>query len=208
MGLKKVDNAKLMERVFSQYIPRPFVAYLVDLYSSVNVNLIIKNPRKTKFGDFKPLKKSGWSQITINNNLNEYGFLITALHEFAHLLVYEKYKNKVHPHGSEWKKVFKKLLLPILEANKLPEDIQKPLLTSISNIKSSTCYNYDLYKAILSRDEPNNLCFLEKIENGEQFQFNGLTFVRGDIRRTRFICTELETKKRYLFHGLAKVKAL
>ena len=59
-------------------------------------------------GDFKPLKKSGWSQITINNNLNEYGFLITALHEFAHLLVYEKYKNKVHPQGSEWKKLFKK----------------------------------------------------------------------------------------------------
>ena len=49
---------------------------------------------------------------------------------------------------------------------------------------------------------------LEKIENGEQFQFNGLTFVRGDIRRTRFICTELETKNRFLFHGLAKVKAL
>ena len=84
MGLRKVENVKLIERVFSQYIPRPFVPYLVDLYSSVNVSLIIKNPRKTKFGDFKPLKKSGWSQITINNNLNEYGFLITALHEFAH----------------------------------------------------------------------------------------------------------------------------
>lgn len=208
MSLKSEDNVKKLERVFSQYIPLPFVSYLVDLYSSVNVSFVIKNPRKTKFGDFKPLKKRGWSQITINNNLNKYGFLITALHEFAHLLIYEKHKNNVSPHGKEWKEVFKTLLIPVLESNKLPEDIQKPLLTSISNIKSSTCYSYDLYKAIVSRDDLNNLCFLEKIENGEQFQFNGLTFVRGDIRRTRFICTELETKNRFLFHGLAKVKAL
>ena len=208
MGLKSEDNAMFMERVFSKYIPLHFVPYLVDLYSSVNVSLIIKNPRKTKFGDFKPLKKTGWTQITINNNLNEYGFLITALHEFAHLLVYETYRNNVSPHGKEWKDAFKTLLIPVLESKKLPEDIQKPLLESISNIKSSTCYNYDLYKAIVSRDDLSNLCFLEKIENGGQFQFNGLTFVRGDIRRTRFICTELETKNSFLFHGLAKVKAL
>ena len=208
MRLKKVDNAKLFECAFSQYIPRPFVPYLVDLYGSVNVILIIKNPRKTKFGDFKPLKNSKWSQITINNNLNKYGFLITALHEFAHLLVYEKHKNRVPPHGSEWKRAFKNLLVPVIESNKLPKDIQKPLIISVSNIKSSTCYNYELYKAIVSRDEPNHLCFLEKIENGGRFQFNGLTFVRGNIRRTRFICTELETKKKFLFHGLAKVKAL
>ncbi|HAD34265.1 MAG TPA: hypothetical protein DCF44_07170 [Chitinophagaceae bacterium] len=44
--------------------------------------------------------------MSVNGNLNSYHFLITLLHEIAHMLVWEQFRNRVKPHGLEWKHVF------------------------------------------------------------------------------------------------------
>ena len=38
-------------------------------------------------------------RISVNGNLNKYSFLITLIHELAHLLTFTQYKNRVDPHG-------------------------------------------------------------------------------------------------------------
>ena len=68
-------------------------------------------PRRTKLGDFKAKgNKNNKSQITINGDLNPYAFLITTLHELAHIC-YNKYKYKVRPMEKNGKGVFDSLNL-------------------------------------------------------------------------------------------------
>jgi predicted SprT family Zn-dependent metalloprotease len=77
--------------------------------------------------------------ITVNGDLNPYSFLITTLHEFAHLHTYLKYGTRVAPHGEEWKNCYRKLLLPIIDSKKLPNDIEKVLMNSLISTKASSC---------------------------------------------------------------------
>ena len=56
---------------------------------------------------------NGDYQITINNDLNKYRFLITLIHEMAHLVTF-KDMPRSKPHGKEWKINFQRLMLPFL----------------------------------------------------------------------------------------------
>ena len=67
----------------------------------------ITKPRKSKLGDFRILI-NGRGQISVNENLNRYAFLITITHELAHAFVWKRYKTRVMPHGKEWKSTFKR----------------------------------------------------------------------------------------------------
>ena len=40
------------------------------------------------------------------------------------------------------------------------------------------------------------------------FDLNGRLFRKGNLRRTRFYCTEIDSNKGYLVHGLAQVKEI
>ncbi len=197
-----------LKNIFVDYAPEPFVLYLMKLFSSKNVVLKIKTPRKTKFGDFKPLNKNGQYQITINKDLNAYAFLITILHEFAHLLIHEKHQQSVSPHGKEWKDKFRELLEPIMDKKNLPQEIYNALLSTKNKVTSSSCLDYDLYKEVSKYDHQKDYCFLEKIQIGTKFKLNGRTFVKGEIKRKRFLCVESKTKRKYMVQSLAKVKPI
>lgn len=83
------QSSEELKENLSEYIPKAFVAYVHNLLCSTNVRFRIVAPRKTKLGDFRrPINVQGIPQITINNNLNPYAFLITTLHEIAHLHTY------------------------------------------------------------------------------------------------------------------------
>ena len=196
--------------ILHNYIPDKSIILVEELLDEYSFFLIIKNNRKTKHGDFKPLPNQKY-QITINNDLNQYRFLITLIHEIAHLKTYIENKKKIRkikPHGIEWKINFQHLMLPFLNTEIFPDNILSALANYLRNPKASTDSDINLSLVLKQQDQPNNKQYIFEIMLGRKFKYNNRIFVKGKKRRTRHECTEIKTKKVYLFHQNAEVELL
>ena len=178
---------------------------------SHNIHVRITRSRATKYGDYRPLKETGGHQITINHDLNPYSFLITFVHEIAHLIAENKYKKRISPHGLEWKNEFSCLLEYFLQQHIFPSDLVGALTSYIKNPAASSCSDHDLLRALRKYDkkESLNLQHLEDLHMDTLFRLyssrSGLIFRKGKQMRTRFHCTEITTKREYVVNPLAEV---
>jgi SprT protein len=192
------------------YLPAGFEEMVSDLLLSHPVRFAITNPRATKLGDYRaPQQGETFHRISVNGNLNPYNFLITTLHEFAHLRVYLSFGFRIKPHGEEWKAEFRKLLWPAIQTGLLPKDIEVALMTSLTNMKASSCTDTQLSRVLRQYDKrEGGEIILEEIPKNAIFVLQGKTFVKGELRRTRFLCTEVPSKRQFLIHSLATVQLL
>lgn len=190
--------------ILSKFVPKQALDYIILLLQQEPVYLKITRQRKTKHGDFKA-GIGRQNTITVNHNLNKYAFLITFLHEMAHLKVYKKYIRKRKPHGKEWKEEFKELMKPMLETHVFPEEIHDLFVAHMKNPKASTSSDIALVKALRIYDFPTNTLTLDDLEIGDLFTIHGKKFKLGEKRRTRFMCKELNTNKLYTINQLAEV---
>jgi hypothetical protein len=195
-------------RALNKYIPDEFVPLVSDLLNSNPVRFKIVKPRKTKLGDFRFDPRTKKYQITVNGDLNPYAFLITTLHEFAHLLNHKNHGYNVAPHGKEWKICFHQLLQPVIQSEHTPPNIRHALQKSAMRIKASSCTDLELNRALASLDPHDGTISLEKLPDNTIFILNGRTFKKGFLRRTRYLCAELDTGKQYLINKLSKVKEI
>lgn len=195
-------------KVLSKYVPSDYIEYIVELLCAHPVQFKIAKPRKTKLGDFR-VEREGLHKITVNGDLNQYSFLITTIHEFAHLVTYNNYGGRVKPHGKEWQLTYSKMLYPVVQAGNLPEDISKAIENSLINVKASSCTDQKLYRVLLEYDPPKDgLHRLEELDRGSVFLLNGKAFKKGNLRRTRYVCTNASNKRQYLISALAHVKKI
>lgn len=194
---------------FEKYIPHQFVGYVVDLLFQYPVHFKVSKPRRTKLGDYRPQHQNKPHRITVNADLNPYAFLITTLHEFAHLHTYLEFGNKVNAHGVEWKQAFKKLLAPLLSNEALPEDIRQALQRSMGKLKASSCTDAQLYRVLKRYDKRAETSFLlEDLSNNSLFELGGKSYKRGILRRTRYLCEEVRSGRPYLISRLAEVQLI
>ncbi|MBL1279736.1 MAG: SprT-like domain-containing protein [Fluviicola sp.] len=194
---------------FEKFISNDFLEYVVSVILENSVRFKIVKPRKTKLGDFRAGRKGEMHIITINNNLNPYSFLITTLHEFAHLIAHNKFGRRIQPHGKEWQSTYTDLIHPLIESKKLPEDIENALLNSLVKVKASSCSDVELQRALMKYDlRSEEITTLEQLDKNSIFALNNKTFQKGNLRRTRFLCKETNTKRDYLIHALAKVEEI
>ena len=193
-------------QTFERYFPAEATAYCYELWQREKFAFKISKSRKTKLGDYRYDRHTGRHQVSVNGDLNSYSFLITYLHEVAHLLVQKEYNGKVPPHGVEWKNTFTALLKPVASDTIFPEDILIPLLRYMKNPKASTVGDHKLYMALShynKNSEENTL--LAAVEEGESFQFKGKTYIKLSTRRTRALCEEVKTRRRYLISLIASI---
>lgn len=175
----------------------PVLAYL----QHHQVHLTVAKERKSILGDYRHRTHGKSHRISVNGNLNQYSFLITLLHELAHLLAFEKFGNKIDPHGKEWKHVFGQLLGQFIEHNVFPADIKRSLKQSLHNPAASSCSDEELLRVLKRYDEAEtHLVFVESIPEGALFKTqDGKVFKKGDKIRKRYRCEEVKTRKIYLF---------
>ena len=161
-------------------------------------------------GDYRPPYKGAGHRISLNVNLNPYSFLVTLVHEIAHLVVWEKHRNRVKPHGVEWKYEYAILMQEFLDKEVFPEKLHHSLTRYMSNPAASSCADANLYRILKSFDDNSHEALhLEDIPENSTFRLeNGRVFVKKDKLRKRFRCMELKSRKMYLVSPIAEVRLL
>ena len=197
-----------MSKTLGKYIPQASVASVFQLITTHNIHLKIVSERVTRHGDYRKMP-NGQHQITVNSNLNSFRFLITLIHEIAHLIAFKKYGRAIKPHGIEWKRTFQQLMLPYLRPEIFPKKILPFLAIHFKNPKASSDTDVNLSLALKQYDAPNNKNYIFEIPLGRRFiLYNGKIFKRGPRRVKRFECIEISSGKVYLFNPNAEVELL
>lgn len=199
-----------LSQQLAPYLPDGYADTVTELLLKYPVKFVISKPRSTKLGDYRPpYGNIRHHQISVNGNSNKYQFLVTTLHEFAHLETYINYGRNVKPHGEEWKKAFRDLLWPSIQKGLLPKDLEIALMKSVTNLKAATCSDIHLSRILRNYDEiPADEVVLESLGKNSTFVLQGRTFVKGDKRRTRYLCTEVGSSRQFVINSLALVKAV
>jgi SprT protein len=200
-------SSELLRNSLLKYVPEEVVDDCIDWIRTHRISVRIKKSRQSKFGDYHPPTSGQSHKITINHDLNKYAFLITFTHEVAHLLCFNRYGNRPQPHGEEWKREFKNLLIPLLYKNVFPEDVKHALVRYLKDPAASSCTDIHLLKALNRyNSKKEGWEHLEDIEEGSLFlTATGKKFVKGPRLRKNFECFD-ESKHKYFIHPLMEVK--
>ena len=193
-------------KILSKYIPENTVEQIATWIVEYDFKLKIKKERSTRLGDYTSPRNGTNHIITINHNLNKYSFLITLVHEIAHLTTFNKHKDNVLPHGTEWKTDFANLMRPFMHDGIFPIDILYALRQYMKDPGASSCSDATLLKTLkLYDDQANGMVFVEYLPKKSVFLYNDRLFEKGDKIRTRYKCVEVKTGHVYLFNALAEV---
>jgi SprT protein len=194
------------EILLAQYMPpvaAPIIARWIDYFQC---EFKISRNRTTKLGDYRHPFKGVGHKISVNNNLNAYAFLVTTVHEFAHLLTWNDHKNKVKPHGEEWKRNFKRMMVPFMDKQVFPEDIHKAIVSYLNNPSAASCTDLKLSRALKRYDQADGVLRLEELPLDAVFTIkDGRRFKKGERLRKRYRCVCLDNGNTYLFNPLAEV---
>ena len=192
------------------YLPEGTFAAVLSYLTHYQVTLTITRSRRSILGDYRRPYKGKGHRITINGDLNKYAFLLTLLHELAHLLAFEYYGIRIAPHGKEWKHSFKQLMGQFHTAAIFPADVARAVRQYMEDPAARSCTDDHLVRTLRKYDPPRNGVFLiEELAEGDIFQVpGGERFVVGRKLRKRYSCKSLRTGNEYLFSPLYEVKKI
>lgn len=198
-----------MDEVLKKYLPERAIEPCLVLIKDNGVHLKIVNERVTRHGDYRRLP-NGLHHITVNSSLNKYRFLITLVHEIAHLVAFEKYGRQILPHGIEWKRTFQYLMLPFIRPEIFPSKLLPLLANHFKNPKASSDTDAKLSIALKQFDSQNkDNSYIFELPIGSVFRiYNGKLFKKGNKRVKRYECIEIATGKVYIFQPNAEVELI
>lgn len=198
-----------------QYLPEGTSEQVMFYLQQYKIHLTIARQRQSILGDYRHRTAFQNHRISVNGNLNKYAFLITLLHEIAHLLAFENFGNKIQAHGAEWKKVYSNLLSKFMHhpangVSVFPADIEKELLNTLNNPAASSCAEEGLMRVLRRYDNrTEGVHLLEELPAGALFKIKGgRIFQKGEKLRKRYKCKEVSTGKFYLFSPLFEAALL
>lgn len=197
-----------MKEVLGKYVPEHALEPVFELVKLYGVHLKIVNDRVTRHGDYRR-DESGYHRITVNASLNKYRFLMTLVHEIAHLAAFEKFGRSIKPHGDEWKLTFQRLMVPFIRPEIFPPQLLPLLARHFRNPTASSDTDATLSLALKQFDEKSDKNYIFEVPYGSHFRIRGgKIFVKGAQRTKRFECVEVATGKIYLFNPNAEVELL
>src|SRR5690606_21745847 len=146
---------------------------------------------------------------TANASPNKYRFLMTLIHEIAHLAAFEKFGRNIKPHGEEWKATFQRLMIPFIRPEIYPGHLLPLLACYFRNPKATSDADATLSLALKQYDEVSDKSYIFELPYGSNFRIhNGKIFKKGAQRVKRFECLEVSTGRIYLFNPNAEVELI
>lgn len=197
-----------MKDILFRYLPEHAVDLVFELVKAHEVHLKIVTERATRHGDYRR-NQDGSHAITVNSNLNKYRFLITTIHEIAHLVAFKKYGKNIKPHGIEWKQTFRLLMLPFINPAIFPNEVLPIVANHFKNPSASSDTDAILAMTLKKFDAPSDYIFVDELPLNSYFRMkDGRVFKKGKLRVKLFECTDIHTNKVYLFKPNAQVEPL
>ncbi len=191
----------------TRHVPQTAAAYCIELWQLGKFSLRITKDRQTKLGDYTFDPKNGQHTISVNQGLNRYAFLITYLHEVAHLVTQLRFGVSVKPHGIEWQSAFKEIVFPVATTDVFPEEILRALFRHMKTPAASSCSDLQLQKVLHAYDsDAADFVFVEELMVNQQFQ------IKKDIYRViekslkKSICIQESNQKKYYVPHVMRVK--
>jgi SprT protein len=193
--------------VLEKYMPAMAAPVIAQWIVHTGCLFRISRSRRSKFGDYRPPLRGQGHRISVNHNLNPYAFLVTTVHEFAHLKTWEEQRSLSKPHGPAWKNNFRLLMNPFFHKQIFPSDVEQAILRYLDNPAASSCTDLMLFRVLRRYDETRpGVSTVEQLPDGTLFMLaDGRMFRKGIRLRKRYRCVEVRSERIYLFSPVAEV---
>lgn len=196
-----------IEEGLSKYLPENTVHLVCSFIPKKNLKIKIVNDRITKLGDFRPASKiCAIHRISINGGLNPYSFLLTLLHEIAHLNAFVNYGKNIKSHGCEWQLEYTALIFPFLAQHLFPEDLHQVLFKHFPFPSAMSNSDQNLVQVLRNYDKNKHELLLQDISDNEQFIFQGHIYKRMNKLRSFYRCIRISDNKLFRIHSLASIR--
>lgn len=187
------------------HIPNRAAGIVCSWIEDYPVHIRVSRSRTSKTGDYRAPVRQGIHRITVNHDLEPNAFLITLVHEIAHMMVFVQYGRRARPHGKEWKDQFSRLMAQLLDEGVFNGPVEAAVRRHFGNPRATAIHDMELTRLIAS-PKKNGEIFLADLPDSTAFRIhNGKTFMKKEKLRKRFRCVELSTRRAYLFSPAAKV---
>ncbi|MBR6844167.1 MAG: SprT-like domain-containing protein [Bacteroidales bacterium] len=205
-----MSNEEQYREILRRHLNDDAVEWVYSFFTRNNIFLHITRQRNSKLGDYSwPQRGRKYHKITVNGDLNPYMFMWVFLHEAAHFESYMKYDTRVQPHGHEWQAEYARLLREcvsffppeacdsiVLYASKIP------LVRAVGRQVEDLLHRYD------PGYTPEAVIHLDDLPAGSLFRIKrkpSILFRSDERRRTRWLCTDTATGRRYTVPAVAEV---
>lgn len=100
------------------------------------------------------------------------------------------------------------MMQPFFEKDIFPADVKHAITSYLNNPAASSCSDLNLYRSLRKYDAPKeSVLTVEKVPLKALFKIKGGRIFRKEEQlRKRFKCTEIATKRVYLFSPVAEVE--
>jgi len=194
-------------RALAPFVPASSLEEVSRWIDQHKIQLTITRHRHSVLGDYRRPDRQRGHRISVNGSLNRYAFLITLVHEMAHLTTWLKHGDRVNPHGVEWKAEFRLLMHQFLLTAVFPPELNRALRQYMDDPAASSCTDETLMRVLRSYDSRPAGVLVSDLEDQEMFLFRNSRLFRRESRiRKRIRCTEVKTGRIYLFSPVAEVK--
>ena len=191
--------------LLEKYLPENCLPYLKKWFGDYSIHIKITRGRNSKLGDYRKMPDKS-HQITINSTLQPPLFFFVLTHELAHLIAFENFGHRISPHGSEWKNTFSTMLL---ESISIYDDDLKPIILKfLKSPKANFMSSPELVRYFHIEDYEDESSYIEDLEINDRFIYRKQTYIIDEKRKKNYLCTQLDTDKKYIFKPLARVEKI
>ena len=191
--------------LLEKYLPENCLPYLKKWFGDYIIHIKITRGRNSKLGDYRKMVDKS-HQITINSTLQPPLFFFVLTHELAHLIAFENFGNRISPHGQEWNNTFRTMLLESISI--YDEDLKPIIFKFLKSPKANFMSSPDLVRYFHIEDYEDESSYLEDLEIKDQFIYRKHLYTIEEKRKKNYLCTQLDTGKKYIFKPLARVEKI